>query len=112
MIPLRPETIDQHDDVLHSFQATLEFESLHESAPEAGKNLEIAEDCVNTAASILARSGVGGLDRLTISSEKERLMIFSMYSDNEVSPGARLFGIATKPEAQVDDIAFLTRGVL
>jgi len=112
MKPLSPNSIDEQEDVLHSFQASIDFEKLHESSPEAAQSFENSEKFINSAASFLSKCGLGGLDRVTASGENSRFMMFSMHAEAAEPPGPRIFGITTKPEAKVQDVAFFVRGLL
>ncbi len=112
MTPLRPNHIDAHDDVIDSFQATLDFAKLHQSAPQAEKGLRIAPKYIDTASSLISHAGLPNLERVIATGSTSRFMLFSMHSDNEDSPGPRMFGITTKANTNATTISNLVREVL
>lgn len=114
--PLYPEQIDALKGVKASFQTDRSLQSIYESAPRATDLASLTAVGLKFADSLARSSGQGTLDRLVVSSDHERLMIFALNPKSgaegqskggrlENGTGPRLFGVLVDASQHVDEVA-------
>ncbi len=100
--PLYPEKIDDLPGVRDTFQTNRELQPIYESSVRATALVEIAAVGLKFAGSLAKQSGQGTLDRITVSSDTERLMIFSLNVKDAETSAPRVFGLLTDPYVHLE----------
>jgi len=106
--PLYPDQIDALPGVRDTFQTNRELQPIYESSARATALAGIASVGLKFAGSLAQQSGQGTLDRLTVSSDGERLMIFSLNAGAGTSgetPRPRVFGLLTDPGIHLEVVS-------
>jgi len=104
-MPVYPDEIDALPGVRESFQADRNLFPIYESSERATALASIAAVGLKFAGSLAKQSGQGTLDRVTVSSDSERLMIFSLNSKDAKNSGPRIFGVLTDPGVHLEMVS-------
>lgn len=102
--PYKPEKIDALPEVWDSFQTDRELRPIYESSARATSLAGIAAVGLKFAGSLAKQSGQGTLDRVTVSSDSERLIVFSLNIKEEGGSVPRVFGMLTNPSTQLESV--------
>ncbi len=98
------DALSPHPDVLDSFQTDMQFSPIQATSPEALDASGLVRQCIEAAGEVTRKVGMSGVDRVCATGKTKQLMIFGLNAKNRRTPGPRVFGMITRPDAQLEAI--------
>lgn len=99
------QKISEIPGVRDAFQLDRDLQPLYESSYRATGLGGIVSVGLKFAENLARLSGQGNLDRVVISSDRERLMVFALNYSVSQKDGPEVFGLLTDPNAQLEVMA-------
>ena len=99
------QKIDGIPGVRESFQLDRDLQPLYESSHRATALASLVSVGLKFADNLARLSGQGNLDRLVISSDHERLMVFALNNSAGADPVPKVHGLLTEPNTQLEVMA-------